>query len=672
MITCPNCLKKHNDGTHYCDECGFDLLNDIPDPSAADSVNTEDVVPDMTEETVQNNEEVATETPEEETHASDEYDFLNIDGEGDDMPYDRVKTKKKNSRKIRRFNKKKTVKIVSITLAALIFVSAAVFSLWMIFGEKPYPGYALYVKDDELMYRSFDSSTAITLPVYVEDVVDFRLFGSLCRLSDDGTSLIFAQEYSYGDSVIDLSYINLALPNPTPVNIGYNALAYSVNKAADTITYLKESDDGNKLFRYTVYNGNRMQIDVDVNRFIASEDGESIIFYDTSSGVHRFDGSKSIQLATDATIAWGADKNLYFYREEESDGLIYNCLYYFDGKESVKLIDDCFEVITLIDETYGALVLANDDGEDVVYYVVKDVAVPLDIVDIDYFMNNVWVDEDGKTMYYLDEVDENESDDYSDPTVVFEGLLYKAKLTKKGIKEIVEIDEDVNNGFYMEKGKFVYTKNTEYTDGIPTFDVYLNEEFVDELINAVLYMDGKYLICMAEYDDETDTYSIFRDGSRVDRGVVDAFMIDDELMYVKRSEDEEEELYDLYDADGDCVVSGMFEYDWSAEDKIVIYSNWDHESNSGNLSIYENGELTELGGDIHIHSITLSGDVVYAKDVDSTYCGDIYYLKDGVEYRIEKDIDISYMDIIDCIGTIRDGNYVSVEEANYLADEYFE
>ena len=72
------------------------------------------------DETVENTEE-----GEELATASDEDDYLNIDDEDDDMPYDRVKSKKKNSRKVRRFNKKKTIKVIAITASKVNSSSAA-------------------------------------------------------------------------------------------------------------------------------------------------------------------------------------------------------------------------------------------------------------------------------------------------------------------------------------------------------------------------------------------------------------------------------------------------------------------------------------------------------------------------------------------------------------------
>lgn len=672
MITCPNCLKKHNDGTHYCDECGFDLLVDINSlpktvktPEISDTDLNKEALSDS-EETVENTEE-----GEELAIASDEDDYLNIDDEDDDMPYDRVKSKKKNSRKVRRFNKKKTIKVIAITMAALIFVSAALYVLYELFAEKPYPKYALYVKDGELMIQGFDANAPVSLPINVDDVVDFNLYGDLCRLSEDGTFLIFAQDYTYGDEVIDISYINLSIPNSAPVSIGYNALSYSVNKAMDTVTYLRASDDGNKLFRYTVYNGKRIQIDEGVNKFIACKDGESVLFYETDSGVHMYDGKKSVNLASSASIAWGADKNLYFFRDEEHEDILSTPLYYFDGSQSIKLIDDCIEVLYTNEKTYASIVWANDEDGDAIYYVVKNTATRINIEDVDFFVHNFWMDEDGKTMYFLDDVDENDSDDYTDESVAFEAILYKAKLTKKGIKEIVEIDEDVNDGFYIDKGKFIYTKDTEFDEeGVPTYDVYLNEEYVDNLVNTVICADGKDLFCMSNYDVYENTFSVYRNGKLVDHDIIETLMIDDEFMYIKESE--YEDYYDLYDADGEIVVSEMYLYDTSFEDKVIFYTYWDEENECGTINLYENGKAQELSDDVFMYTVTLAGDLVYAEDVDSTYTGDIYYYRKGTEYRLAKNIDVSYLDIMSCIATIKDGNYVSVEEANWLADNYYE
>ena len=668
MITCPNCLKKLNDGTHYCDDCGFDLLIELPDSPRAAAINNEEPAPANEEiADAATDESADAADTEEASEAADEYDFLNIDGEGDDMPYDRVKSKKRNSRKVRRFDKKKTMKAIAISMASLIFVSAVLVTLAIVFAEKVYPGYVLYVKDDELIYTSLDGSTLVTLPVYPEDVEDFNLFGSLCRLSDDGTALIFPQEYSYGDSSIDLCYINFQLPNAAPITIGYNAIAYSVNKDADTITYLREHDDGNKLFRYTTYNNGRIQIAENVDRFIASDDGESVIFYESNSSVFVYDGDKSTQLATHSTIAWGADESMYFFREENDC----NSLYYFNGKQSIKLINDCYEIIQFIDATYGALILAEDDGNEVVYYVVGDTATKLPIEDMDYFLNYFWVDEDGKTMYYLDEVDENDSDDYGNPEVVFEGLLYHVVLTEEGIELIEEIAEDVNDGFFFGKGQFFHTKKTDLSGDAPTFELYLNNEYVDELVSGVLHVDGDDVYCIANYDKYANTFSIYRNGKRIADDVIETKLIKKKLMYIKESE-EYYDQHDLYDIDGNLVAGNMMFYDSTHKDKVIFFSEFDEYEEFGTLCVYDGKTVTELGDDIFTYNVTLSGNLVYVKDVESTGSSDIYYLNDGVERRIEKDCDVNYLYIMDCIGILRDSNYVDVEEANYLAESYYE
>lgn len=670
MIICPNCLKKLNDGTHYCDECGFDLLHEAPTLSDEELRIREEEERRHAEQIANNtenpegaDEETVAEEPVAEHNSED--DYLNIDGDGDDMPYDRVKSKKRNSRKVRRFNKKKTIKIVSITLAAIIVVSAALLALAIIFAENVYPGYALYVKNGDLMYRRFDSAAAVELPINADDIMDFDVYGKLCRISEDGNILIFPKEYQYGDDTMDLCYLNLGNKNAAPVDIGYNAIIYSVNESADTVTYLRKHSDGNKLFRYTAYNNGRVPLASGVENFVASDDGESVIYFQTGSAIYRFDGNSSAKISKGGTIAFAADKKLYYYMEEEAeDGLYYKqALYYFDGKQSVKVLDDCLNIITVIDELDTALVEAfDDDGEIVIYYVANGAATKIKLMNPDFFVYNYWIDEDGKTMYFLDDVDENENEDYTDDTEPFEAILYKAELSKKEIKKIEEIDEDVNGGQFVAKDKFVYFKNTFDPYGLWAADVYLNDELVDTEVNGIIGIDGKKLIYIKDYDNEAETYSLYKAGENIATGIIGAFMMDGDVIHVTESDPESyDDLYSLYD--GDKLISDeIYDFDISAEDKIVFYTDLDENKGCGTLNIYQDGNVKSYGGDVFCHEVTRSHDVVYFKDVDSMGVGDMYYVKDGAEVRLEKNIDTYYLDMFNCMYAIFDSNYVVIED----------
>ena len=658
MITCPNCLKKHENGTKVCDECGYDLLltpSKHADPLKNGNNESEDIGAENDAANAEGtNDDAAGSECAPESKPSETY--LDINDEDDDMPYDAYRYQKvKNPRKLRRFNKTAFLRITCISLAAIFVLTSAILLLSYLFGDKKYPKYVMYVRDGELTYYGVDDKKSVNLPVDVDTVVDLDSYFKLCRLSDDGDVLFFASDYQYGDSTVNLSFIDFSSKKPQITNIGYEAVAYSISNRANKVIYLKEEDGNTKLFSYSTSTSRRVLIAEGVNRFVASDDGASVVYYETDATLMKLKGSNRVKVADEAYIAWTADKCLYYYTFEETDDGFYQRLYYHDGETNIRVLDDWAEVVTYVDGFKGAIVAAyTEDGTDI-YYVAGGKATKLKLSDPDFFIANHWISEDGKTLYYLDEPDESYYSDYYDPEAIFEGLLFKMTLKKDSCKAAEEIDEDVNGGEFLNGDVFVYRKKTSEETG--AYALYRDGELIDKKVVGIVGADGKDVVYYKATEDY-DTYQLFKDGKKIDSDVIGAVILDGDLIYFKTSSSD----YDLVNVykDKKVIAKNVWDISFYKDKKMAFLTEFNDELGNGKVNVYDGGKVRQISDDVYSYSFTLSGDVAYIADVDSTNCGDLYFYSNKKIQRIAKDVDADYIGIVDAIGVVSEDNFVDV------------
>lgn len=663
MITCPNCLKKHENGTKICDECGYDLLlNAKKNIEASDGHGN-----DATSEKLEADEKAAASEVQETDEAvessesfNDEDAYLDINDEDDDMPYDAYRyQKKKNYRKIRRFNKTAFKRITCLSLLAIFIITSAVLILNYFFGEKKYPKYVMYVQDGALMYHGIKNDDVIDLSVDMDAIADPETYLKLCRISDKGDKLFFASDYTYGDDTVTLSYIDFGARKPEVINIGYGASAYSISNNSQKVIYLKSEGDVNRLFSYSTLWHRRVLLAEDVNLFVTSDDGASVIYYETDEALMKIKGNEKTKIADEGYVAWTADKNLYYYVFEDTEEGSYQRLYYHDGKKNTLVLKDWAEIVSYVDGYNGALVAAyTEDGTDI-YYVAGGKATKLALKDADFFMANHWISEDGKKLYYLDEPDESFFSDYYDPDAIFEGLLFEMTLKKNGCKAAEEIAEDVNGGEFVDEKTFVYRKKTSDVDG--TYELYHDGTLIDKNVAEVIGVDGKEVVYY-KYTEDFD-YQLFRNGSMIDEGVTDTVIIDGDVIYFKMSETN----YDLTNIykDKKVIAKNVYDISFYKDKKIAFCTAFNRDTGNGKVNLYENGKVTTISDDVYCYNFTLSGDIAYITDVDSTGCGDIYFYSGKKVKRVAKDVDAYYIDIVDDLGVVSEGNYIDVVNDTY-------
>lgn len=374
--------------------------------------------------------------------------------------------------------------------SALILAVALVFSFIISFF-KPVPSsdYILYGKDEEVFFSKelVISPKQITVD-YGKNYFDNNL-GLSYRLSDNGKKVLF---FDYGSN--NLYYRNSKL-NKESVFLASNVLTYDINDSGNLITYIK---DGNQLYQHNFKHQLNI-IDNNVVAFVMSNDGKTILYTKRDGkalNLYRYKFGKVSEsvISSIDSVSYISDdlktviyiKKGSFYKEKigskpqtiisdihkvvkvydenklyfvASDPETYtDSLYYFNGRNA-KLVMSGYTGFTECAEDLPAIAFsALKDGETSYFVAVEDKASVIEKAVFD----NVYVDPSGKSIYFIADVDPK----------TFLGNLYKASLSKSGVKGVKLIDTEVYGGKYLYKGKFAYLKN--YDPQTFSGEVFLN------------------------------------------------------------------------------------------------------------------------------------------------------------------------------------------------------
>ena len=603
MVICPNCLKKISEGAQVCDECGYVLdqsgikPQELPQYDEMTSTDTDDEIIGYDE---------AYQASLVEEHHEDEY-YLEIDDSDDDLPYDRLKKKHKNPRKIRRFNLKKTIKIACLSLVGVIALGACAVGISALVKSLKPLEYTAYFANGKLVVNNHNSGVATTTSITSAS----DGFNNLCRITEDGKSMFYPDGYRTGDTYINLYYQDLTKAKATPKKIANNVVSYSVSKDGKYVTALTNK---NVLCYYSVETGKNVVLSQDVTYFEPSEDNGSRIYFNHGDRFKMFDGKNLIVVANRARLEWVSGKNAYY--SVENDG--YRDLYFYNGKEGTLVLEKFYFLSTEIEELDTAIVAAYSETDESVYhhYVYKDKNERLVIYNYENFKTAHWIDEDGKTLYYLDEVDEPAPGDKAGYS---EALLYKLELSKNGIKKRTEVDEDVNFGQFVAPGKFVYVKNYDTTH----MDIYMDG---NAICNGAKYVSGiikNDLVFVAGYDN------LYRGNNKVAAKVDDVYVFGNNIAYL--------DSYLLLNVVDGAALKDVYRV-IVCDDKLYCLTQFNSVKKCGTLMVYENGSFVKITDDVFDVYIYGEDQLTYIKDLDSTGRADLYRFDGKVETRIAKDV----------------------------------
>ena len=513
MSTCPNCKKHFEDGTKFCDVCGTPVVQD-----------TVDVAP--------------------QADASAAVPFKITD---------------------------KMIKIGVAVLAAVLVVAILISALFPVAKNNAYA----YVKDDELYFSTVSKAKGEQVTTKMFDGVTSSSVGGFTRISEDGKRIFYVDKYD--GAGYDLYYKKTSGLKKDGIKIASGIKSYDISENGGRVTYIKDTD---KLYQHNLKEqGDKIDDEVDCFvasangkkiLYVKSEDleyedvhdeyddygyygdssftendlylskngkaGEKVVsgydeLYYISDGLDyvvytkggalytQKIGKDAVKVDSDVSgvIQVYDSGEIYYVVSEESEDGTEDSLYYYSGKKDPVLVSDEYGSYSSYAQekaTVAFYSISYDDSyePDYTYYIaVKDKAFT-----IDYEIDSVDINLDGKTMYFIADVNEETE----------EGDLYSAKITSKGIDKAKKVDSDVYGGYYVGDGKYLYVK--DYDSDKECGQVYFNNKKVGDDVEwdyNILYIEKtNSLLFFTDVDDENmGSLYIFK-GSKATKVLDDVYV----------------------------------------------------------------------------------------------------------------------------------------------------
>ncbi|MBQ8797280.1 MAG: zinc ribbon domain-containing protein [Oscillospiraceae bacterium] len=159
------------------------------------------------------------------------------------------------------------------------------------------------------------------------------------------------------------------------------------------------------------------------------------------------------------------------------------------GKMKMSEIESYWDVYNKVTE--------EEDNASEVYIALKDTVTTVDQTAAEAF----WIAENGKAVYFLDNVDygDEEAEEPSDKEP--HGELYKMEISGTKVKKTELYDSDVyyNKISLKDNGKLLYYKNYKNSKG----ELYLDKEKVaDDVASYIYNADSNTVACMTDWNSE--------------------------------------------------------------------------------------------------------------------------------------------------------------------------
>ena len=221
-------------------------------------------------------------------------------------------------------------------------------------------------------------------------------------------------------------------------------------------------------------------------------------------------------------------------------------------------------------DVYSKVTDAEEEAAEI-YIALKDTVTTVEQTAAE----NFWIAEDGKTVYFLDNVDygKEESEEFEESEESEEvkeasdkepqGELYKMEISGTKVKKTELYDSNVyySNISLKDNGKLLYYKSYKNGKG----ELYMNKEKVA---------------------DDVKNY--------------------------------------IYDADNNAVA---------------CMTDWNNEKSYGTLRLWKKGKLEKVEDDVHAYKMTPNGELLFIKEYSTkNYKGDLYILKGSKPKKIDIDV----------------------------------
>lgn len=526
-----------------------------------------------------------------------------------------------------------------------------------------------------------DTGTLYVMSLANPDKEPTKISGGVSRytVSEDGKLVIFLKSGT-------LYQYNMK----EETKLAKDVSTYEVSPDCKTVYYWNSDD-----VCYSWKNGESEKLGSEITMKWLSEDYSTVYYLNGEKLYKKVIGKDKEKLLSDvADVYTITDKGtFYFTREQEidlvdffvADGGDYDYLiedlkdetlscyemFYFDGKKEVTLADCCqspsvrvFEetlisgyarynldstgtttVTDLMDyyfnesSSYSTITAARELArkklsESGTYCVaVNDTENVLDLTDV-YTMR---VGQEGKTIYFLTEVEDAQGD------------LYKATISGTAVKNLTMVDDSVYNGsLYFAGDWFAYYKDVKDEAG----DLYVDGTLVDSDVSTeedwTYNYETKRLLYYVDFDEEKDNGVLkIWDGKST------------------------QEIYDEVDAfraldNGDVLVMSDWDYDstvtytlsvWNggkmtdiAEDvcglcgidddgSVLLMTDYASKRDSATLSLWNGKKLIEISDEVYNAYMLEDDDVLYLYDYSiSKYEGELYLFDGKNSNLIDEDV----------------------------------
>lgn len=600
---------------------------------------------------------------------------------------------------------KKLLMIGGIAVVAVIVVVAAIS---MLSGGGSGADYALYLKDDQLVYTNLkeDGDWEVTSDLMEGEEAtpsDAGDLSFLVSMSKDGKRIFFPDRG--GDA---LYYRETGDPEGEASRVDTDVSDYAINESGTLVTYLKESD----LYQSDLTDKERIASDVE--KFWVTNDGKTVTYFNEDDGYYRWSaGGESEKLISNVTDI-----------EDVSDDLS-EVLYLKDGslyrqtgtEDPTKITSDVDRVVRLYDSGEMYYTKTASDEITVMDYIDDDMASADAAMQPVEYPDYVWSfeydtdeayqaakaqrDKDLEAYYaYQDKEDRDEmrqelkestisqnsyelyyyngteetlvtdalADSYptsaGDKAVLVAQVRDEAQVSKVKLSEIeyaYEAESKVREMLNTDTQSYVVMGSTmvplETTDAVDfRIDdegktIYYIENLSDEGDTGDLYkvtVDNDQVGAPEEYDQDVYAYSL-------------SLQSNGDLVYYKNMKGSEGDLY----LNGQEVDYSVYSYTYMEDGSLLYLSDWNEEDGYGTLRIYD-GEAATIAEDVHAVSLTPNDTILYLGEYSSNHQVGALYLYTGSEStKLDDDVTaiVSVYDYWDELG------YQTGGSINYYDEE---
>ncbi len=701
-MKCTNCGNELAAGAAFCEECG----------AAVSVVEEKDVTIETTETTAEKVEETQAENADvQKTAESGKNVFCTNCGTsipaGSDFCHNcgaGLASGAAAGNNATKPAKKKGISGAVIGIAvALVVVVVALFAGSLLFGggKSNKADYTFYIKDKEVFYyvAGKKATSQITEEFVAEGDVGNSGLASVSQemayyfvKSDDGKTIFFPDKIDYSDNGLNIYHKKLSKLNKEGVKIDSDVLAYSVNEAANLVTYITNEDD---LYSYNIKKEDRVKISSDVEKYEVSADGKKAYFLNSDDELYYWTQSKGKdKVDSDVTkICYNTDdfKTIYYLKDDS----FYKKT---QGKDKEKIASEVVNVLKVYDSGAAYYIKDNSESQSVLDYVYDDKAEEdLNLVAPEWPKSPSRSDFSSSTAYdaaveeynkakeeyeqkyqeyeqkiardYMRESLENDMEFYlekyelcyydgKDTETITEGLLGKYDYSIASSEEVIvypAIDEEAFEKVKLSKFNSVYALETEITSALTeSAKHYVASENKVSVIesetgcNYVINASGDRIMFYDDVDTEKsegDLYIIKVNNGKLSTPELydsevytgNASVSSDYIYYYKDYENRNGDLYiDKKQADYE-VYSGVLRYD-SDNDTFYYYVDYDTSKGEGTLKAYKKGKTEKIADDVSSYQI-LDGDVYYIRDFSTkSYKGELYYYNGRKSVKVDDDV----------------------------------